>query len=56
MGELSRRAILSLKEQVIQELLKMKFFKAPDDRQLYELTLNELENEFKALKGVRCRN
>ncbi|WP_273129309.1 Fur-regulated basic protein FbpA [Metabacillus sp. HB246100] len=37
------------KEQVIQKLLNLHHYKTTDDRQLYELTLSELESEYKAL-------
>ncbi|MFT8322248.1 MAG: Fur-regulated basic protein FbpA [Bacillus sp. (in: firmicutes)] len=35
------------KEQLISQLLQLNYYKSTDDRQLYELTLNELETEYK---------
>ncbi|MFD2216026.1 Fur-regulated basic protein FbpA [Metabacillus endolithicus] len=44
------------KEQVIQQLLRLDYYKSSDNRQLYELTLSELENEYRAVTGhhIHC--
>ncbi|WP_084822113.1 Fur-regulated basic protein FbpA [Bacillus sp. SA1-12] len=47
MKKTSNKAILNQKEQMIQQLLALEFYKASDDRQLYELTLRKLEKEYK---------
>ncbi|MBM7605056.1 hypothetical protein JOC75_003060 [Metabacillus crassostreae] len=51
MGELFKKAIKHRKEQTIQLLIKLDCYKSIDNRQLYELTLSELENEYKLLTG-----
>lgn len=53
MGELFKKAIKQRKEQTIQLLLKLDCYKSTDNRQLYELTLSELENEYTVLTGRR---
>ncbi|MBS4207106.1 Fur-regulated basic protein FbpA [Bacillus sp. FJAT-50079] len=40
------------KQYIIQQLLNMEFYKSPDDRQLYELTLQELKDEFNKYLGI----
>ncbi|HZH58244.1 MAG TPA: Fur-regulated basic protein FbpA [Metabacillus sp.] len=47
MGDIMKEAIVFQKDQIIQQLLKLNCFKSSDNRQLYELTLHELENEYK---------
>ncbi|WP_202595361.1 Fur-regulated basic protein FbpA [Halalkalibacter okhensis] len=37
---------LDRKEQIIQQLLNKRAYKSSDNRQLYELTLSELESEY----------
>jgi hypothetical protein len=49
MKKTSNKAIMNQKEQMIQQLLEREFYKASDDRQLYELTLHELEKEYKTV-------
>lgn len=45
-----KEGILFQKDFIIQQLLKLNCFKSSDDRQLYELTLPELESEYKLVK------
>jgi len=47
MGDKMKEAIVFQKDQIIQQLLKLNCFKSSDNRQLYELTLHELESEYK---------
>lgn len=51
MNNISIKAMMNPKEKVIQKLIKMNRYKSSDDRQLYELTLPELENEYKTVKS-----
>ena len=51
MGEIFKKAIRLKKEQVIQQLLRLDYYKSSDNRQLYELTLRELESEDKVVTG-----
>ncbi|WP_226671209.1 Fur-regulated basic protein FbpA [Metabacillus litoralis] len=44
------------KEQTIQQLLRLNCYKSSDNRQLYELTLSELENEYNLLTSQRVSN
>ncbi|WP_248561647.1 Fur-regulated basic protein FbpA [Niallia sp. NCCP-28] len=37
------------KEELIAQLLHMDCFKSSDDRQLYELTIDELQREYQAV-------
>ncbi|KAB2334823.1 Fur-regulated basic protein FbpA [Cytobacillus depressus] len=46
MENISDKVILSEKQLIIQKLLNMEFYKSSDDRQLYELTLQELKHEY----------
>ncbi|MBU7595354.1 Fur-regulated basic protein FbpA [Metabacillus halosaccharovorans] len=50
MGKNMKEGILFQKDFIIQQLLKLNCFKSSDDRQLYELTLPELESEYKLVK------
>ncbi|WP_257351026.1 Fur-regulated basic protein FbpA [Pseudalkalibacillus decolorationis] len=43
------KVIMNRKEQLIQQMLKLESYKSTDDRQLYELTLSELEYEYKKM-------
>ena len=43
--EILKKIIQKQKEQIIDQLLKVKSYKSLDGRQLYELTLNELKVE-----------
>ncbi|MBT2253996.1 Fur-regulated basic protein FbpA [Priestia megaterium] len=47
---LLREAVEQRKDELKNELLRMGYFKTPDKRQLYELTLSELEETYKAQK------
>ncbi|NCG67785.1 Fur-regulated basic protein FbpA [Bacillus coagulans] len=38
------------KDELKEKLLKMGYFKHPDGRQLYELSLSELEKAYKTIK------
>ncbi|MFE8697689.1 Fur-regulated basic protein FbpA [Cytobacillus sp. FJAT-53684] len=52
MNNISNRTIGNEKQLIIQQLLNMEFYKSSDDRQLYELTLQELKHEYyKYLEG-----
>ncbi|CAM4192611.1 Fur-regulated basic protein FbpA [Lederbergia lenta] len=51
MKGISDRMIDNEKQQIIRQLLNMEFYKSPDDRQLYELTLQELKHEFNKYVG-----
>lgn len=51
MNNISIKAMMNPKEKMIQKLLKMKRYKSSDNRQLYELTLPELENEYKIVES-----
>ncbi|MGC4375899.1 Fur-regulated basic protein FbpA [Fictibacillus sp. Mic-4] len=42
-----RRAVEQRKEMIIRELISCGVFEHPDGRQLYELTLSELEDEYR---------
>ncbi|PMC40507.1 Fur-regulated basic protein FbpA [Bacillus sp. UMB0899] len=46
---MKKEAIVFQKDHIIQQLLKLNCFKSSDDRQLYELTLHELESEYKLI-------
>lgn len=50
MGENMKEAIVFRKDHIIQQLLQLNCFKSSDDRQLYELTLHELESEYRLVK------
>ncbi|WP_226529436.1 Fur-regulated basic protein FbpA [Metabacillus niabensis] len=50
MGKNMKEGIVFQKDHIIQQLLKLNCFKSSDDRQLYELTLPELECEYKLVK------
>ncbi|WP_078431389.1 Fur-regulated basic protein FbpA [Metabacillus halosaccharovorans] len=50
MGKYMKEGIVFQKDLIIQQLLKLNCFKSSDDRQLYELTLPELESEYKLVK------
>lgn len=50
MGKNMTEGIVFQKDLIIQQLLKLNCFKSSDDRQLYELTLPELESEYKLVK------
>ncbi len=51
MGEyMKKEAIVFRKDYMIQQLLKLNCFKSSDDRQLYELTIQELEIEYRLVK------
>lgn len=39
------------KDELKEKLLKLGYFKTPDDRQLYELSLQELEKIYETLKS-----
>jgi Fur-regulated basic protein A len=56
MGEIFKKVIRLKKEQVIQQLIRLDYYKSSDNRQLYELTLRELENEYKAVTGHHVHN
>ena len=43
--EMLKKVIKKQREQLIDQLLKVKTYKSLDGRQLYELTLNELKVE-----------
>ena len=49
MNNISDRVTGNEKQLIIQKLLNMKFYKSSDDRQLYELTLQELRHEYSQL-------
>lgn len=46
MNNIPDRVIGNEKQLIIHQLLDMEFYKSSDDRQLYELTLQELRNEY----------
>lgn len=46
MNNISDRVIGNDKQLIIQQLLNMAFYKSSDNRQLYELTLQELKHEY----------
>ncbi|MCV9886753.1 Fur-regulated basic protein FbpA [Metabacillus halosaccharovorans] len=50
MGKNMKEGIVFQKDLIIQQLLKLNCFKSSDDRQLYELTLPELECEYRLVK------
>ncbi|MGC4378286.1 Fur-regulated basic protein FbpA [Fictibacillus sp. Mic-4] len=50
---LLRRAVEGRKKMLIRELITCGIFEHPDGRQLYELTLTELEDEFRFLNLKR---
>ncbi len=50
MGDKMKEAIVFQKDRIIQQLLKLNWFKSSDDRQLYELTLSELEIEYRLMR------
>lgn len=47
---LLREAVEQRKDELKNELLRMGYFKTPDKRQLYELTLSELEEIYQTQK------
>lgn len=49
MSNISDKVMGNEKQQIIHQLLNMKFYKSSDDRQLYELTLQELKHEYRRL-------
>ncbi|MEK4031386.1 Fur-regulated basic protein FbpA [Pseudobacillus sp. FSL P4-0506] len=49
MGDILNQVIINRKEQLIQQMLKWESYKSTDDRQLYELTLSELEHEYQKM-------
>ncbi|MEC2076702.1 Fur-regulated basic protein FbpA [Metabacillus fastidiosus] len=49
MRKVFKNNILSRKELIIEQLLELKSYKSSDNRQLYELTLSELEYEYEKL-------
>lgn len=49
MGDILNKVIINRKEQLIQQMLKWESYKSTDDRQLYELTLSELEHEYQKM-------
>ncbi|WP_412991208.1 Fur-regulated basic protein FbpA [Neobacillus sp. 3P2-tot-E-2] len=46
MNNFSDRVRGNEKQLIIHQLLNMEFYKSSDDRQLYELTLQELKHEY----------
>jgi len=46
MNNNSDKVISNEKQLIIQQLLNMELYKSSDDRQLYELTLQELRHEY----------
>ncbi|WP_082220446.1 Fur-regulated basic protein FbpA [Domibacillus robiginosus] len=46
MNDISDSVIGNEKQLIIQQLLNVEFYKSSDDRQLYELTLQELKHEY----------
>ncbi|MEH6991515.1 Fur-regulated basic protein FbpA [Neobacillus drentensis] len=46
MNNISDRVIGNEEQLIIQQLLNMEFYKSSDDRQLYELTFQELKHEY----------
>lgn len=49
MNNISDKVMGNEKQKIIHQLLNMKFYKSSDDRQLYELTLQELKHEYRRL-------
>lgn len=49
LGNILNKIIIKRKEQLIRQMLKLDSYKSMDDRQLYELTLSELEHEYKKM-------
>ncbi|WP_120038670.1 Fur-regulated basic protein FbpA [Bacillus sp. PK3_68] len=49
MGDILNKVIINRKEQLIQQMLKWESYKSTDERQLYELTLSELEHEYQKM-------
>ena len=49
---MSERLIEIQKDFYKSELLKMGYFKTPEGKQLYELSLHELEKIYFKLKGI----
>lgn len=49
---LLRRAVETKKQELINQLISTGLTKMPDGRQLYELTLTELQDEFRTT-GMR---
>jgi hypothetical protein len=47
-----RKAVEEQKDFYKSELIKMEYFKTPDGKQLYELTLTELEQIY---ENEKCR-
>jgi hypothetical protein len=47
-----RKAVEERKDFYKSELIKMEYFKTPDGKQLYELTLTELEQIY---ENEKCR-
>jgi len=50
MSKNMKQGIVFQKDFIIQQLLKLNCFKSSDNRQLYELSLPELESEYKLVK------
>lgn len=51
-----REAIERVKDKRIEQLIELGRVKMEDGRQLYELTLSELDHEYRCMKEMRRRS
>ncbi|WP_445487626.1 Fur-regulated basic protein FbpA [Niallia sp. 03133] len=56
MVDFSNREGAQEKEQLISQLLQLEWYKSADNRQLYELTVNELETEYQLVAEQLSKN